>query len=417
MHFEKLNIDSSLLRALKDRGYKELTSVQEKTLALTLEGKDAAVQSQTGTGKTAAFLITILERLARNRQSKKNSVLVLAPVRELAVQIEKEAKLLNKYLGYSISSFFGGVGYAQQLSALKNGTDIIIGTPGRLLDLNRTGRLTLKNIDILVIDEADRLFDMGFLPDIKNLLRLLSPRESRQNMLFSATLNRYAREIAANYMNQPEFIEVTPKQITVDAIQQELYRVKSHLKLNLLLGILKSEKPENALIFSNTRHAASSLSRRLKKNGFRTRALTGSLPQGKRLKVIKDFKSGKFSFLIATDVAARGLDIDDLEMVINYDIPEDREIYVHRIGRTGRAGNAGKAISLVCEGKAEHLSAIQSFIGMDIPVKETDFELYAIDHSCDGFESSNGLRGQKGKGNRSKRPRYRSSKRSKRRTN
>jgi ATP-dependent RNA helicase RhlB len=417
MNFEMLNIDSRLLRAIKDRGYKELTSVQEKTLAHTLEGKDAAVQSQTGTGKTAAFLITILESLTRNRTSKKNSVLILAPVRELAVQIEKEAKLLNKYLGYSISSFFGGVGYSQQLSALKNGTDIIIGTPGRLLDLSRTGRLHLNNIEILIIDEADRLFDMGFLPDIKKLLRLLPPRKSRQNMLFSATLNHFSRKIAADYMNQPEFIEVTPKRITVDAIKQELYRVKSHLKLNLMLGILKSEKPQNALIFSNTRHAASSLSQRLKKNGFRSQALTGSLPQGKRLKVINDFTSGKFSFLVATDVAARGLDINDLEMVINYDIPEDREIYVHRIGRTGRAGNAGKAISLICEGKSEHLSAIQSFIGMDIPVKDTDFELYAIDHSCDGFESSNGLRRNKPGRNRSNRPRYGSSKGAKRRTN
>ncbi len=409
MNFEKLNIDSRLLRAITDRGYKELTSVQEKTLAFTLNGKDTAVQSQTGTGKTAAFLITILERLTRNGTSKKNSVLILAPVRELAVQIEKEAKLLNKYLGYSISSFFGGVGYSQQLSSLKNGTDIIIGTPGRLLDLNRTGRMHLKNIGILVIDEADRLFDMGFLPDIKELLRVLPHRKSRQNMLFSATLSRFSRQIAADYMNQPEFIEVTPKRITVDAIKQELYRVKSHLKLNLMLGILKSEKPRNALIFSNTRHAASSLSQRLKKNGFRSQALTGSLPQSQRLKVINDFMSGKFSFLVATDVAARGLDINDLEMVINYDIPEDREIYVHRIGRTGRAGNTGKAISLVCEGKAEHLSAIQSFIGMNIPVKDTDFELYATDNSCNGFESSNGMRGNRGGRNRSGRPRFRSS--------
>lgn len=409
MNFDKLNIDSRLLRGIKDRGYQELTSVQEKTLSLTLQGKDAAVQSQTGTGKTAAFLITIFDRLVKNQSSKKNKVLILAPVRELAVQIEKEAKLLNKHLGFSIGSFFGGVGYSPQRTALKNGTDIIIGTPGRLLDLNQSGYLNLKNIEILIIDEADRLFDMGFLQDIKKILRQLPNRKSRQNMLFSATLNRFSREIASNYMNHPEFIEITPNRITVDSIKQELYRVKSHLKMNLMLGILKSEKPQNALIFSNTRHAAARLSKRLKSNGYRSQALTGSLPQGKRLKVISDFTSGKFSFLVATDVAARGLDIDNLEMVINYDIPQDRENYVHRIGRTGRAGNSGKAISLVCEGKAEHLNAIESFIGMDIPVKETDFELYATDHSCTGFESSNEPRRNRSRNSRSNyRPRNRS---------
>ena len=206
-------------------------------------------------------------------------------------------------------------------------------------------------------------------------------------MLFSATLNRFSREIASKYMNHPIFIEITPERITVEAVQQELYHVKSHIKMNLMLGILKSEKPQNALIFSNTRHAASRLSQRLKTNGYRSQSLTGDLPQRRRMKIIEDFSSGKFAFLVATDVAARGLHIDNLEMVINYDIPQDCENYVHRIGRTGRAGKTGKAISLVSEGKGNHLDAIESFIGMNIPVQQADFELYATDLSCNGYRT------------------------------
>jgi len=311
----------------------------------------------------------------------------LAPTRELAVQIEKEAHLLNYHLGFSIGSFYGGVGYSHQLSSLKKGIDIIIGTPGRLIDLNQRGHLKLKDIGILVIDEADRLFDMGFLPEIKKLIEKMPPHKYRQNMLFSATLNRFSREIASKYMNHPMFIEITPERITVEAVQQELYHVKSHIKMNLMLGILKTEKPHNALIFSNTRHSASRLSQRLKTNGYRSQSLTGDLPQRRRMKIIEDFSSGKFAYLVATDVAARGLHIDNLEMVINYDIPQDCENYVHRIGRTGRAGKTGKAISLVSEGKGNHLDAIESFIGMNIPVQQADFELYATDLSCNGYRT------------------------------
>ncbi len=388
MNFNKLTINPSLAHGIKDRGYQEMTSVQEKTLAQTLQGKDVAVQSQTGTGKTAAFLITIFECLDQDKNLPRKKALILAPTRELAVQIEKEAHLLNYHLGLSIGSFYGGVGYFHQLSSLKKGVDIIIGTPGRLIDLNQRGYLKLKDIGILVIDEADRLFDMGFLPDIKKLIEKMPPHKFRQNMLFSATLNRFSREIAAKYMNHPIFIVITPERITVESIQQELYHVKSHIKMNLMLGILKSQKPQNALIFSNTRHAASRLSQRLKSNGYRSQSLTGDLPQRRRMKIIEDFSSGKFAFLVATDVAARGLHIDNLEMVINYDIPQDCENYVHRIGMTGRAGNSGKAISFVSEGKGDHLDAIESFIGMNIPVQQADFDLYATDMSCNGYRST-----------------------------
>jgi ATP-dependent RNA helicase RhlB len=358
-----------------------MTAVQEQTLAVTLKGKDVAVQSQTGTGKTAAFLITLLQRMHQNASPGGKKAMIIVPTRELAVQIEKETQLLNHHMGFTVGTFFGGVGYARQLKQLKNGLDIIIGTPGRLLDLSARRHLNLKDIKFLVIDEADRMFDMGFLPDIKKLIKGMPPRNKRQTMLFSATLNRVSRKIAAEHLNRPVQIEVTPDRLTVDGIIQEIYHVKSHIKMNLMLGLLKAQPPQNALIFTNRRHTAFRLSRKLQLNGYSSRHLTGEVPQHQRLKIIDSFMAGKFGILVATDVAARGLQIDDLRMVINYDIPEDCENYVHRIGRTARAGNSGKAISLASEGTAEHLEAIENFIGMKIPVLVADFELYDTDKS------------------------------------
>ena len=398
MNFKELNLDPRLLHGIADRGYREMTDVQEQTLAKTLKGMDVAVQSQTGTGKTAAFLITLFNSMLTNNAPKRKKALIIVPTRELAVQIEKEAQLLNYHLDFSIGSFYGGVGYVRQLALLNKGLDIVIGTPGRLLDLSERGQLKLKEIRILVIDEADRLFDMGFLPDIRKILRNMPPRNVRQNMLYSATLNRFSRKIAAEHMNRPVFIEVTPEQLTVDTISQELYHVKSHIKMNLMLGILKAHAPQNALIFTNMRHSAFRLSKNLQHNGFRSQHLTGDLPQNRRLKIIDDFMAGKFAFLVATDVAARGLHIDSLEMVINYDIPQDCENYVHRIGRTARAGNSGKAISLASEGTADHLESIESFIGMKIPVQMADIELFATDQSLE-FSSEKRFRNNGSKKN------------------
>jgi ATP-dependent RNA helicase RhlB len=381
MNFTELKLEPRLLHSIADRGYTEMTAVQKQTLASTLRGLDVAVQSQTGTGKTAAFLITLFDNMVKQRGSKRNKALIIVPTRELAVQIEKEAKLLNRHLDLTIGSFFGGVGYASQLALLKNGINIVIGTPGRVLDLAEKGHLKLKHFDFLVIDEADRLFDMGFLPDITKIIRKMPPRHARQNMLFSATLNRVSQKIASEHMTRPVFIEVTPEKLTVDTITQELYHVKSHIKMNLMLGILKAQAPRNALIFTNMRHTAFRAAKSLQQNGFRTQHLTGDLPQSRRLNIIKDFMAGKFAYLVATDVAARGLHIDDLEMVINYDVPQDCENYVHRIGRTARAGNAGKAITFASEGTADHLEAIESFIGMKIPVRTANDDLYATDNS------------------------------------
>ncbi len=384
MRFDELSLDPRLLRAIADRGYTETTDVQTRTLAETLAGRDAAVQSQTGTGKTAAFLVTIFDRLLRDGSRKSGKTLIITPTRELAVQIEGETDLLNRRLGFTIGCFYGGVGYEQQEAVLRKGADILIGTPGRLLDLEEKGTLRLGDVRILVIDEADRLFDMGFLPDIKRIVRKLPPAGRRQSLFFSATLNRLARRTAVEFLNDPVFIELTPERITVEAISQELYRVGSHLKANLLLGLIRAEAPKNALIFTNTRHAAERLAKKLEKNGYRGRFLTGDLPQNKRLRIIDDFSAGRFPFLVATDVAARGLHIEGLEMVVNYDLPEDIESYVHRIGRTGRAGKEGKAVSLACEKYGDKLSEIEAYIGMRIPIKTATQDLFVSDR---GFEA------------------------------
>ena len=280
--------------------------------------------------------------------------------------------------------------------------DILIGTPGRLIDLSARGDLRLKEIGFLVIDEADRLFDMGFLPDIRKILRKMPHPKARQSMLFSATLNRVSRMIAEDFLNDPEFIEVTPEQLTVDTISQELYHVGSHIKMNLLLGLLGRHKPQTTLIFTNMRHQAQRVSTDLQHNGFRSRHLTGDLPQPKRLRIINEFMDGRFGILVATDVAARGLHIDDLEMVINYDIPQDCENYVHRIGRTARAGKEGIAISLASEGTRYDIEAIEEFIGMKIPVKTAESDLYATDRSLE-FQEKRESRGRGRKPQRGRR--------------
>lgn len=407
MKFEELNLNPRLLRSIEERGYSQLTEVQEKTLSRTLQGRDVAVQSQTGTGKTAAFLITLLEHMLRTRPGRRRRALIIVPTRELAVQIEREAELLNRYPGFAIGSLYGGVRRDGQRKRLRNGLDIMIGTPGRLLDFGESGDIRTREIGSLVIDEADRLFDMGFLPDIRRLLHMIPPPEARHGMLFSATLDRASQDLAAEFLNKPEWIAVTPEQVTVDKITQELYKVKSHIKLNLMLGLLKQRRPRNALIFTNTRHEAFRLAKKLAINGYRARHLTGDLPQSSRLQIMEDFKAGRFPFLVATDVAARGLDILGLDMVINYDLPLECENYVHRIGRTARAGKSGEAISFSSEGMYGHLLSIESYIGMKIPVKEADIELFEVDAS-EGIELP---RRDRGSGRRDRRPQGRSARR------
>jgi ATP-dependent RNA helicase RhlB len=380
--FTELDLDANLQRGIAEAGFIQCMPVQEKTFTHALKYTDVCVQSQTGTGKTAVFLISIYHNFINKRDLKNSKALIIAPTRELAIQIEKEAKVIGKYLDFTCGCFYGGVGYAEQEKLLKDGVDIIIGTPGRLIDFNQQKKLDLRKTGFLVIDEADRLFDMGFLPDIKKMLKNMPHFSERISMLFSATLSYRAKELAWEFMNNPVEIEIAAENITVDKISQKLYHVGKEEKMKLLLGILKSENPENCIVFTNTKSKAHEVSKRLEYNGYKCEYIMGDLQQSKRLKIIESIKSGELKYLVATDVAARGLHVDDLEMVINYDLPNDAENYVHRIGRTARAGKEGKAISLACEKFVYALESIEALTNTQIPVEWPDENMFEKDLSA-----------------------------------
>lgn len=367
MTFHELNLDADLQRGIDDAGFATCTEVQEKTFEHTLKKRDVTVQSQTGTGKTAAFLITIYQLLRSDPEFQGSAALVVAPTRELAVQIEADAKMLGKHLDFRMVCIYGGVGYKPQEDALREGVDLVVATPGRLLDLNQSKKFDFRMFKIAVIDEADRLFDMGFYPDIRKIFRKLPPKDERITMLYSATLGTRVLNISWEYMNNPAEIQVTPEQMTVEAVEQQVFHVSKNEKFSLLLGLLRQEAPESCLIFANTKSMCEELSYRLRENGYKAEYIIGDLPQSKRLRIIDDLKNGKVSMLVATDVAARGLHVEDLDLVVNYDLPEDPESYVHRIGRTARAGKKGRAISLACERFVYSLEPIQEFIDMKIP--------------------------------------------------
>ncbi len=396
------------MAGIRDAGFTECTEVQAEAFVHTLKGRDVAVQSQTGTGKTAAFLISIFQLLTTDPRYKDRRVLIVAPTRELAVQIETEAKLLGKHLPFRIGCIYGGVGYGAQEALLQDKVEIVVGTPGRLIDFNKSNKLDLREMGIAVIDEADRLFDMGFYPDIRYMMRKMVPSEERMTMLFSATLSTRVRNLAWEYMNNPAEIEIRPDQITVESIDQTLYHVSRSEKMKLLLGILERDKPENVLIFTNTKRASEEIAKRLELNGYPARFVMGDLPQSKRIKLINDLKEGKLQYLVATDVAARGLHVDGLAMVVNYDLPEDPESYVHRIGRTARVGREGKAISLADEFFVFGLESIEGFIGRKIPTQHISDELLVEDKSEGAriyFDRYDGPRG----GSRPGKPHRRSS--------
>ncbi len=382
MKFTELNLHPDLQKAIDEAGFTDCFPVQEQTFRRTLQGKDVTVQSQTGTGKTAAFLITIYQHLSTNPKFKGKKALIIVPTRELATQIEDDASVIGKYMPFKIGSFFGGIGYGKQEALLREGVDILIGTPGRLIDFSRQKKINLSDVGILIIDEADRLFDMGFLPDLRKLLRKMVPAEERLTMLLSATLSLRVSTLSWEYMNGPDEIQIDPEQVTVDTITQGLYHVASSEKMSLLLGIFRKFQPKNAIVFTNTKHAAEEVSKRLELNGFKSQYLMGDLPQKKRLRIIDDMKAGNISFLVATDVAARGLHVEDLDMVVNYDVPEDAENYVHRIGRTARVGKTGKALTMACERFVFGLEAIEKYIGMKIPVETIEEGLLVEDKSA-----------------------------------
>jgi ATP-dependent RNA helicase RhlB len=374
--FADLPIPAPVMRGIDAVGFTTCTPIQEKALPLALAGKDTAGQAQTGTGKTAAFLITIFSRLLRHPERHEGPrALIVAPTRELVVQILHDAEGLGEFTGLSFQAVYGGVDYAKQREALRAGCDVLIGTPGRLIDYFKQRVYTLKHIEVLVIDEADRMFDMGFIADLRFLLRRLPPYDKRQSMLFSATLNWDVMELAYEHMNDPIKVSVDPEQVTAEKVEHTLYHVGRHEKLPLLIGLLKREPPERALFFVNTKREAEWLTQRLEDNGFHAAALTGDLPQRVRLRVMREFKAGALPFLIATDVASRGLHVEGVTHVFNYDVPQDPEDYVHRIGRTARAGASGKAVTLACESYVMALEAIEELIGFKLPTVHVEDDM------------------------------------------
>lgn len=370
--FSQLNLHEALQESLDDNGYEYCTQVQEKALPKLLAGKDITGQAQTGTGKTATFLLATLHHLMTTpvgKDKKGPFALIIAPTRELAIQIYDDAEMLGRYTGLKFALLYGGAGYGKQREALENNADVVIGTVGRLIDFFKQRALNLREIEVLVLDEADRLFDLGFIQDIRYLIRKMPQGSQRLNMLFSATFSQKELELAYEHMNDPEFIAIEPEQITAERIEQSLYHVSLEEKLPLLFGLLAKEKPEKAIIFVNTKREAERLHAYLLANDYQAAVLSGDIPQRQRERLLEGYKEGRYTILVATDVAARGLHIEEVTHVFNYDLPQDREDYVHRIGRTARAGAKGKAISLACEQYVYSLPDIEDYIKESIPVE------------------------------------------------
>jgi ATP-dependent RNA helicase RhlB len=368
MRFENLNINENILKAISEIGYENCTPVQEQSLPECLTGKDIISQSQTGTGKTAVFLITILNRLGETESApSKPRAVIMAPTRELAEQIDLEAKKLCQFSRLKSIAIYGGVGYERQEKALAEGVDIVAATPGRLIDLCKSKTISFSSVEVFVVDEADRMFDMGFAPDIKYIADNMPRNHGRQTMLFSATINNDVRRLATQYMRKDAVeIEIEPEQITVDLIDQKIIYVSNKEKLQVLMALLKREETLRAIVFTNMKRTAERLGWTLSQNGFEASVLTGDVNQAKRQRIIDKMKSGKTTILIATDVAARGLHIEEVSHVINFDLPQDAANYVHRIGRTARAGKSGKAYSLACEDLILNLPDIEKYIGHKI---------------------------------------------------
>jgi ATP-dependent RNA helicase RhlB len=370
--FTNLHLPEPLARGIADVGFERCTPIQAQTLPRALAGFDVAGQAQTGTGKTAAFLVALYSRLLRaevpaTRRVNAPLALIIAPTRELAVQIHHDAEILGQYTGLRLGLAFGGVDYEKQRRHLEEGVDILIGTPGRLIDFYKQRVFDLASVQALVLDEADRMFDLGFIVDIRYIMRRLPPPDQRLNLLFSATLAQRVLELAYEHMNDPELVRIEPDKMTVDRVRQVIYFPSMDEKPRLLVGLLRSMDPHRTMIFVNTRRGAEELENLLRANGFNAQAISGDVPQTKRLRLLRDFHSGELAILIGTDVASRGLHVPEVSHVFNYDMPQDPEDYVHRIGRTARAGAEGDAISLGCEDYVQALPDIEAYIGRSLP--------------------------------------------------
>jgi len=374
--FATLPLPAPVMAGIAAAGFTHCTPIQDKVLPLALAGRDVAGQAQTGTGKTAAFLITIFTRLLAHERPGRPAApraLVIAPTRELVVQIASDARLLGQATPFTIHAVYGGIDYRKQRQDVQDGVDVLIGTPGRLIDYFKQRVFDLRSVEVLVVDEADRMFDMGFIRDLRYILRQLPPFDRRQSMLFSATLSYDVMELAYVFMNDAVRVTVTPEQVTAEKVDHLVYHVAKHEKLALMIGLLRRAGADvRVLVFVNMRRSPERLVRWLEAHGYAAAAISGDVDQRRRLRILADFKEGRLPILVATDVASRGLHIEGVTHVINYDLPLDAEDYVHRIGRTARAGASGIAISLACEEYVEGLEAIESYIGFKLPYEIAD---------------------------------------------
>ncbi len=377
MSFDQLGLTEELLKAVAEQGYSTPTPVQQQAIPVILDGKDVLAGAQTGTGKTASFTLPLLQRLFENinlhQKSRRVRALILAPTRELALQVVESVKTYGKHLPFRVEAIVGGASINMQIRNLRHGCDIVVATPGRLLDHVQQRNINLSQVEILVLDEADRMLDMGFLPDIRKIMALL-PKQ-RQSLLFSATVANEIKTLAAQLLNNPVEIAVSRQNATADNVTERVYGINREYKRALLSYLIGSNNWKQVLVFVRTKHGADRLEKQLIEDGIRSTALHGDKTQGARNKALEQFKTGKVSVLVATDVAARGLDIDDLPHVVNFDLPQVPEDYIHRIGRTGRAGASGEALSLVSPEEAYLLADIEKLLKREIPrVADTGYE-------------------------------------------
>lgn len=372
--FSDFSIHENVLKALDNAGYANCTPIQAMCMPLIEKGADIAGQAQTGTGKTIAFLTATFNKLLNVESKGQPRAIILAPTRELAIQIHKDAIVFAEATGLSLGLVYGGEGYESQRQQLQQGVDVLIGTTGRVIDYHKQGVFNLDSIQAVVLDEADRMFDLGFINDIRYLFTKMPDRTERLNLVFSATMSYKVKELAYSHMNEPTHLQVEPDQMTGKRIQEELFYPESDSKIQLLLSLIEDDWPDKAIVFANTKHACEKVYNWMKADRHRVGLLTGDVNQRKRLSILENFSKGDLDFLVATDVAARGLHIPEVTHVYNFDLPDDREDYVHRIGRTGRAGASGHAISFACESYVYNLPAIEEYIGHTIPVSQFDPE-------------------------------------------
>ncbi len=370
--FGSLPLAEPVARGVAEMGFEKCTPIQASTLPVALAGDDVAGQAQTGTGKTAAFLIAVFNRLLKEPARAQRRVtdpraVILAPTRELAVQIHKDAEAIGQFTDVRLGLAYGGKDYEKQRHILEQGVDVLIGTPGRMIDYFKQRVFGLGAVEVIVIDEADRMFDLGFIKDIRYVMRRLPPANERLSMLFSATLSQRVLELAYEHMNEPELVRIEPDKVTADRIRQVIYFPSNHEKIPLLIGLLRKTDPTRTMVFVNTKRVAEVLQRYLVANGIEAAAISGDVPQRKRERMLADFQTGALPVLIGTDVASRGLHIDNVSHVFNFDLPQNIEDYVHRVGRTARAGAAGDAISFGCEDYVFALPEIEAFVGYKIP--------------------------------------------------